>query len=116
MNRRSSDSRQPAVNVARARSTTALRTVADSGGGSGLPGPGLLLHGAHGDPAERHGVRIEAVGVPVLEERAAAAVVLGDHETPPLDHLGVGGRELLRRVVALAQHDALVLAREVVLD
>src|SRR5215475_12620383 len=78
--------------------------------------PHVLLDIAHGHALQRHRVGGEIVGVPVLEGRRAPAEVTGDHEPSPLDHLGVGGRELLRRVVALIDHHALVLAGEVVLD
>src|SRR5882672_1502253 len=78
--------------------------------------PRLHLGESDGDAIQRHLVRRQAIGVPIFELGVAPAEVLGDHETTPLDHLGVGPRELLRRVVALVEHDRLVLAREVVLD
>src|SRR5262249_35230524 len=76
----------------------------------------LLLEIPHRDAVERHGAGREIVGIPVLERRLPAAVVTGDDEAAPLDHLGVRRGELLRRVVPLVDHHGLVLPREVVLD
>src|SRR2546426_6319877 len=78
--------------------------------------PRLFLQIAHGHAAERHVVRREAVGVPVVELGVAPAEVPGDDQPAPLDDFGIGPGELLRRVVALVEHHALVLTREVVLD
>src|SRR5713226_10525142 len=98
-----------------------LSRVPDSAGvGSlsrrGRPRPSLLLEIAYGDPVQGHGVRRHAVRVLVLERGVAAAEMPGDDQPPPLDHLGVGRREFFRGVVALVDHHALVLTREVVLD
>src|SRR5215470_1945691 len=94
----------------------ATRSAGHGRRGSDPACPHVLLEVAHGHALQRHRVGGEIVGVPVLEGRRAPAEVTGDHEPSPLDHLGVGGRQLLRRVVALIDHHALVLAGEVVLD